>query len=159
MTSDAPSLFVAVSGNPVGQPRPRCVPGRRTPVSTMKASVKAYRTHMVAVMKHAVKLAGWRRVKLFECSIVAYYPTPNSKLWGRYCGKVPDRDNIDKLILDCAKTAKIIKDDAGAVEGGVRKLWSQSGGVHMRFLDLGAANPPDADKDDLGALRIDPDTS
>lgn len=152
MPDDTPSLFVAVQGSPVGQPRPRCIPGRRTPVSTMKASVKAYRAHMVEVMKVAVKRSEWQRVKLFECSTTAYYPTRNAKLWGHYCGKVPDRDNIDKLILDCAKTAKIIQDDAGAVEGGVKKLWSQSGGVHIMFRSLDGVEPLDPDAGELGVL-------
>ena len=152
MSSDG--LFIAIKGSPVGQPRPRCVPGRRTPVSTMKAKVKAYRKHMIAVMKTAVKSAGWRRAKLFECSITAYYPTPKSERWGRYCGKVPDRDNIDKLILDCAKAAGIIVDDAGAVEGGVRKLWSEVGGVHIRFRSLDGVYPPDPDAGELGVLEL-----
>ena len=153
-TTSAPSLFVAIAGSPVGQPRGRCVQGRPAPVSTMKASIRAYRAHMVEVMKIVVKHAGWQRVKLFECSITAYYPTRNSKLWGRYCGKVPDRDNIDKLILDCAKTAGIIKDDAGAVEGGVRKLWAQTGDVHIAFRSLDGVEPPDPDADETGALEL-----
>ncbi|KKL65547.1 hypothetical protein LCGC14_2153870 [marine sediment metagenome] len=155
--SGTPSLFVAIKGSPVGQPRPRCIPGRRTPVSTMKKEIKAYREHMITVMKVAVKHSPdrWRRLKLFECNITAYYPTKNKKLWGRYCGKVPDRDNIDKLILDCAKTAGIIKDDAGAVEGGVRKLWAQTGDVHIAFRSLDGVDPPDPDAGDLGVYGMD----
>jgi Holliday junction resolvase RusA-like endonuclease len=147
-------LVAHIEGDPVGQPRARCVPNRRTPVSTVSKKVKAYRTHLIGVLKREAKASGWVKPELFRCDIEAFWGTPVAQRWGRYCGKKPDRDNIDKLVLDCAQRAGVIPDDARAVAGGITKRWSQRGGVLATFEPVEGAPDDSGDDDDLGAFQV-----
>lgn len=154
-----PALHVYIGGEPVGQPRARHIKlpgGKVRVVSTADKDKKAYRAHVIAVMKQEAKRQGWAVPKLFRCDITSYFATKRRDLWGTYCGKKPDRDNIDKLILDCAgrkNGAGIIKDDAGAADGSLPKLWSETGGVLIVFRSLDGVEPPDPDRNDLGVLE------
>lgn len=148
-------LHVYVSGAPKGQPRARHVPagkGKVRVVSTMDPKIAAYRIRMIAIMKHEAKAAGWAKPKLAQVDVIAYYATKDHAKRGQYCGKKPDRDNIDKLILDCAQEAKLIGDDATVAAGAVTKLWSALGGVQIAFRSLDGVSPQQDDDDDTGAL-------
>lgn len=152
------SLTIYIAGDPVGQPRARCIPlpgGKVKLVSTADKKKKAYKAQLIVAMKRAAKEQGWQVLKLVECDILAFFSTRDEKRWGNYCGKKPDRDNIDKLILDCAgqkRGAGIITDDATVAQGGVRKMWSEHGGVSITFRSLDGVKPPDPERGDLGAL-------
>jgi Holliday junction resolvase RusA-like endonuclease len=156
----AESLTIYVAGDPVGQPRARCIPlpgGKVKLVSTADKKKKAYKTRLIAAMKRAAKKQGWQVPELVACYIVAFYSTRSPERWGNYCGKKPDRDNIDKLILDCAgkkNGAGIITDDAKVAQGGVMKIWSRHGGVSIIFYSLDGMKPPDPERDDLGAIVV-----
>ena len=172
MTS--PKLQIYVGGAPKGQPRGRHVPagkGKFRVVSTADPKIAAYRTRLIAVMKKAAKDQGWEPPKLVggpwrvrpshlvRVDVVAYFPTQDAERWGHYCGKKPDRDNIDKLILDCAGAkngAGLFKDDACVAAGGVLKVWSGLGGVQITLSSLDGQMHQQDDDDDLGALEPDP---
>ena len=151
-------LFIYVAGDPVGQPRARCIalPGGKVKlISTADKKKSAYKKQLIALMKREAKRQGWEAPALAACFVLAYFGTKHKDRWGRYCGKKPDRDNIDKLILDCAgekKGAGIIKDDAKIVEGGVRKMWGNKGAVLIEFRAYPKdACPVDVEIDDIGA--------
>ena len=157
------TLSIYVGGAPKGQPRPLFVParggGKFRVVSTADRKIAAYRTRMIAVMKHASVMALWKPPpKLVRVDVVAYFATKDAALWGHYCGKKPDRDNIDKLILDCAGAkngAGLFKDDACVAAGSVLKLWSRLGGVQITLTSLDGVMPQQDDEDDLGAQEPD----
>jgi Holliday junction resolvase RusA-like endonuclease len=155
----APVLYIYVGGAPKGQPRGRHVPagkGKFRVVSTADPRIAAYRTRLIAVMKQEAKRQDWKPPELVRVDIAAYFATKDAERWGHYCGKKPDRDNIDKLILDCAGAkngAGLFKDDACVAAGGVMKVWSKLGGVLIELKSLDAVIPQQDDDDDLGALR------
>jgi Holliday junction resolvase RusA-like endonuclease len=150
-------LHIYVAGAPKGQPRGRHVPagkGKFRVVSTADPKITAYRTRLIAVMKEEAKSQGWETPKLVEVNILAFFYTKDSFKWGHYCGKKPDRDNIDKLILDCAGAkngAGLFKDDACVAAGSVTKLWSRLGGLQIELTSLDGVWPQQDDDDDLGA--------
>ena len=146
------SLHVYIGGDPVGQPRARHIPGVKTPVSTADKRKKIYRAHVIGVMKRRLHKHDWTVPKIVEVSWISYNKTRDRKKWGHYCDKKPDRDNSDKLILDCAQKAGIIRDDKSVAEGTLRKVWSRYGGWTIIFRSLDGALPPDPDAEDLGAF-------
>ncbi len=156
------TLSIYVGGAPKGQPRGRHVPagkGKFRVVSTADPKIAAYRTRLIAVMKQEAKDKGWEPPKLVRVDIVAYFATKDAERWGYYCGKKPDRDNIDKLVLDCAGAkngAGLFKDDACVAAGGVPKVWSRLGGVQIELRSLDGVKFQQDDDDDLGALEPDP---
>jgi Holliday junction resolvase RusA-like endonuclease len=156
-------LCIYVGGAPKGQPRGRHVPagkGKFRVVSTADPKIAAYRTRLIAVMKEKAKGQSWEPPMLVSVNIVAYYVTRKQHLWGHYCGKKPDRDNIDKLILDCAGAkngAGLFKDDACVAAGSILKLWSRLGGVQIELTSLDGVMPQQDDDDDLGAQEYDLD--
>lgn len=152
------SVGIYMAGDPVGQPRARCIPlpgGKVKMVSTADKKKKAYKTHLISVMRAAMKAAKWEPPKLVRCDVEAFFYTRKSQLWGKYCGKKPDRDNIDKLILDCAEAAGVFTGgDEGVVEGRIRKIWSEAGGVTAVFQSLDHVGTADDDAEgDLGAFQ------
>ncbi len=152
-------LCIYVGGTPKGQPRGRHVPagkGKFRVVSTADPKIKAYRTRLIAVMKECAKNQGWEPPTLCHVEILAFLYTKDSSKWGYYCGKKPDRDNIDKLVLDCAGAkngAGLFKDDACVADGSVRKMWSRLGGLQIELTSLDGVRPQQDDDDDLGALE------
>ncbi len=145
-------LHLSLGGDPVGQPRGRVPKGRTKPVSLMSKRHRSYRTALVGIMERAKDAAGWVRPVLARCDVIAYFGTKDRAKWGYYCGKVPDIDNIQKMVLDAAQAAGIIKDDRSIAAGSTEKIWAYSGAVLVSFggLDAEAPAPTDDDPDDLG---------
>lgn len=152
----AKPLRIFLGSQAVAQPRARHVPvGRgkmRRVVSTADKKVKAYREHLIALLKREAKAQGWVAPSVVDVSWTAYVETAGKALWGRYCPVKPDRDNVDKLVLDCAKVAKIVKDDDSVADGRLLKVWAECGGWEVTFRSLEGAVPPDPDDDDLGVF-------
>ncbi len=149
-------LHLSLGGDPVGQPRARGVVtkgGKVRMVSTMKKSHKAYRTALVGAMERVAAQTGWVRPELVRCDITAYFGTKDRAKWGYYCGKVPDIDNIAKMVYDAAQAAGIIKDDRAIAAGSTVKMWSSAGAVLVSFWSVNAEVPAPVgdDPDDLGA--------
>ena len=152
------SFGVYMKGDPVGQPRGRCIPlpgGKVKLVSTANKVKKAYKAALIVQMEGAMMAAQWVPCKLVRCDVDAFFYTKKAELWGKYCGKKPDRDNIDKLILDCAETAGVFTGgDQGVAEGYIRKVWSEAGGVTIVFQSLDHLGALDDDAEgDLGAFK------
>lgn len=153
------TFTVAVSSTPIAQPRARHVAGRSLPVSTADKKVKAYRRHLIAEMERAAEKDGWRAPSgPVRVSWKAYRSTRDKTRWWGWCDVKPDRDNIDKLVLDCAQAAGVIaKGDQKVAAGTLEKFWVPPGheGLIIVFEAL-EARPVPADEDpedDLGALE------
>ena len=161
MTKPPPNferLVVHLPGNPVGQPRGRHVPagkGRVRVVAVTDPAIAAYQTRLEEAMRAAAEDQGWTCPEgPLGVWITAYFGTRDQARWGFYCGKKCDRDNIDKLWLDCAGRAGLIykKRDERVAEGGVRKVWAPTGGVVAVFRSLEGVRAPEEPDDDLGVF-------
>jgi Holliday junction resolvase RusA-like endonuclease len=63
-----------------------------------------------------------------------------SKQRGRYAKK-PDRDNIDKLILDALKRGGILKDDCIVADGLLRKRYGEQNMLEIELVTLDSMQP------------------
>jgi Holliday junction resolvase RusA-like endonuclease len=68
-------------------------------------------------------------------SWVAYFPIPQSwskkkkaEMAGQLHRQVPDRDNVDKAILDA-----LFKDDSGIAAGHIEKRWDDGNGPRIEL--------------------------
>ena len=138
------SIDITVSGVPIAQPRQRTrIAGKagkvfaqnytpsRHPVQEFKLAIRrALQTHGIADVWRGPVCIDW----------VAVFPRPSSKVWKskpmpryRHIGK-PDRDNLDKAILD-ALTGVLLADDSQACSGSMEKfVASGNEQPHVRIL-------------------------
>lgn len=134
-----------VEGDPQGQPRHRSAilktklgPKLHNYAKTTKFFMRVVR----AARQHApeIPLDGPLSVDLFF-RFKAKAGTPFTAVW---MDQKPDRDNLDKGVLDALTRAKFWNDDCQVCEGGVKKQWArpgERGGVYVsvwRLLDSDA---------------------
>jgi Holliday junction resolvase RusA-like endonuclease len=61
--------------------------------------------------------------------VTFFFPTKVSDRWGKPHTHKPDRDNLDKLVLDeCTKVGVFGGDDCRVSAGMIRKYWVRPGG-------------------------------
>lgn len=148
-----------VSGEPLGQPRPRARimkigAGRAAkfiPQIYNPADADPWKRRVLSVAeKHAPPAPLDGPVRVDE---IFYLPRPQ-RLYRRrdpdgpvVCTSRPDRDNLDKLILDALKTAGYFRDDAQVCDGYPRKLY------HAKTGKPGAAVRVSVPADDAGLFE------
>lgn len=106
---------------PKAQPRPRFVRGRV--ISTVDPATRAWKD---AVLR-AVHAAGVKFDGAVCVEATVFLPTKDQSRWGKPHLMKPDRDNLDKAILDSITAAAVWVDDSVAWSGGVCKVWCQPG--------------------------------
>ena len=142
-------LQVYVDGRPRPQPRPRFINGRV--ISNANAHAKLWKDRLVTAFQGA--RAGAARVErpVFLMS-QAMFSTPDRSRWGHPHAFLPDKDNVEKLVMDALVSAGTIKDDSLIYGGEIVKLWAERDGMLVSLLEPGERVP--ADPDDLGALVV-----
>ncbi len=135
---------IVVPAIPIAQPRPRAaVCGQRAAVYHAKGPVDAFKATVrlaAAEVYRGPPLDGPVCVNL-----VFTFPRPKSMIWKikpmprlRHAKK-PDRDNLDKAVLD-ALTGLMWRDDAQVCDGSITK-WIAAGdeqpGVEITVIPLG----------------------
>lgn len=126
---------------PVAQPRPRAVKfgdrARMHEVTHVKGEDGQRRPHPIAAFKATVRLAAQQAYQgppiaaPVRIDVQFVFPRESSKVWKtkpmpRYPHTVkPDRDNLDKAVLDALKGTVII-DDCQAYAGTIEK-WRAAG--------------------------------
>jgi len=114
-------IVLHVRGLPKSQPRPRFFRGRV--IATASKDVKAWKDS-VTRCAHATQA---KLVGAVAVDATLFLPTKDKARWGKPHLLKPDRDNLDKAILDALTTSKLWEDDCQAWSGGVRKVWCQPG--------------------------------
>lgn len=142
-------LSVYITGTPRPQPRARFVDGRV--VSTASRHAKLWKNLVISSLLAARKGLFIERPVGLWCD--AMFPTPKSERWGKPHAIRPDKDNVEKLVMDALVKAGILKDDSLVCDGALRKLWAQRGGMSIVLLEAGQL--PKVDADDLGAVALD----
>lgn len=143
----SPGINFFVAGDPVGQPRPRVtINGTFTPhgaIDGWKARIA------IGAYKHRPKelLAGPLRVHL-----VFFFPRPKSHFKGK--NKIlrttapnwhmvrPDRDNLDKAVLDCLTKSGFWGDDCQVCSGYVEKRYCDPGEKPGVDVSIRPITPP-----------------
>lgn len=126
-------IVIYVSGTPRPQPRARHLPSGKVVSTTGKLS-KAWKE---AVAREARIVAKRERAEIdrlrdgpFAVDHVFWFATPKAERWGQPHGAKPDRDNLDKLMMDTLRQAGALPgDDAKAADGRITKLWARSPAV------------------------------
>lgn len=143
-------LRAYVAGQPRPQPRARFINGRVVSTANMRA--KVWKNSVVAALRRA--LQGRARIERpvgLWCE--SSFHTPRQERWGKPHAFRPDKDNIEKLVMDSLMVAGVVKDDSLVCEGSMRKVWAMDGGLTIMLLEPGEFPPNEAD--DLGALAIE----
>lgn len=140
MTSQ--TIVIRVPAVPVAQPRPRATMGhggraRVHEVSTIKNSDGSRKPHPIAAFKATVRMAAQQAYNgppltgPLCCDVVAVFPRTAGQTWKRRPmprlrhEKKPDRDNLDKAIMD-SLTGILWIDDCQVCDGRILK-WIASG--------------------------------
>lgn len=130
-------LTIRIIGTPKAQPRPRAfariiklADGRKVPTARVHeaGTAEAWKSEIAAEVEKrrpAIPLSGPLRI-----DITFLFPRSNAYLRssrrpdGRMLHDVkPDRDNLDKAVLDCLKLMRYYEDDGQVCDGRIRKLY------------------------------------
>jgi Holliday junction resolvase RusA-like endonuclease len=135
-------LRIRVPAVPVAQPRARATQGRNGharvhEVTTIKNADGSRKAHPIVAFKATVRLAVERAYQgppltgPLRVDVTAVFPRPNSMIWKtklmpreRHIKK-PDRDNLDKAVLDSLKDLLWV-DDCQVCAGEIEK-WIAAG--------------------------------
>lgn len=152
-------IVVSVDGLPRAQPRGRHVPagkGKFRVAAVTDKGIKLYIAQVEKACRAAVARIGADQVPtgVVRTELTVFMPTQRAERWGRLHGNKPDKDNLEKLWLDCAKRAGLLpKDDGRVADGRAVKVWAQTGGAVFWLEPAGEVYQED-DEDDLGAEPI-----
>lgn len=70
---------------------------------------------------------------------VFYFATKDRPRWGKPHTAVPDRDNLDKLVMDALVAAGALGgDDRRVADGRLTKLWAPTAGVIVTIRPWGS---------------------
>lgn len=123
-------IHIHVAGTPRPQPRPRFWRGRV--ISTGSQLVRLWRHLMEAEFRKHAPQGGPISVPV-RVDCIAMFPTPKMERWGLPHTVRPDRDNVEKGVLDVLVKARVLKDDALVSSGSFRKIWAERGGLDVRI--------------------------
>ncbi len=137
-----------MAGHPRPQPRARHVGGRV--VSTANAKAKAFRTALEARAREAVSHIGGVEVlaqawagRALRVDSLWTFPTPKRERWGQLHTPRPDRDNLEKLLLDVlVKAGALGGDDSRVAAGEPVKVWGERGSVAVTVTPAAIASIP-----------------
>lgn len=144
-------LTMTMGGNPKAKPRGRAIPGRRRPVS-LTGGAKRYASALTARACVAVLdlggadaiRAAWGGLAI-RVDIIATFSTAKAERWGAPHTHKPDKDNIEKMILDClAKAGALGGDDARVADGATRKVWGRAGSMAVTVKPMSNTTRPSA---------------
>lgn len=152
-------IVLHFDGTPQPQPRPRAVRGHITSAGALSKAGKAWRAQVEAVCAAArdgLDLDGehaWFRGALCVDLLFWFATDKAERHDGPHTAK-PDKDNLEKMVLDCADRVKLLPKGDQRVSGGfTHKLWAPRPGALMRLRPW-SPPPIPGDDDDMGA---DPD--
>ena len=138
------SLSFYALGTPVGQPRPRsCKRGKRSGVYNPRTADE-WKAAVAAAAKAAWD--GRQFTGPIRLSITAWMSRPKSHFRAdgqlkpgapRWHVSKPDRDNVEKAVMDAITNAGIWTDDSLVCDGPVRKLYANGQpGAEVRIEEI-----------------------
>jgi Holliday junction resolvase RusA-like endonuclease len=132
------ALVVTLKGRPYALPRARHIPGRRRPVS-LTGPAKVYAQALQRAARAVVLNVGVERVQqefaggALAVSVLWVFPTPKAERWGKPHTLRPDKDNLEKMALDCLERAGGLGgNDCRVAVGRQVKQWGPEGWAAIR---------------------------
>jgi Holliday junction resolvase RusA-like endonuclease len=152
MTEPVEPFTFSVFGTPRGKSRPRWT-GKHM-VSTANPHEKLWKRFVERAAFAAVICRG-DPLPLFKgpvrCRMVFTFEPPRSdrERIGTPHTLKPDKDNLEKLVLDAMTRAKVFRDDSQVADGPVEKWWGDRAGVVVMVEQIdGSAQSPIAEEPD-----------
>lgn len=138
-------MRIYLDGQPRPQPRPRLGNGRV--VSIARKTTKTWKERLVAEIAAARNDAP---PVTTPCGVrlTFFMQTKRRERWGQPHTARPDKDNLEKMCLDCLVKAGALSDDSIVAEGVTRKLWAERGGVEIIVQPYGLP----LEDDETGAI-------
>lgn len=139
--STPPTVSFFAAGTPRPKARPRHVAGRV--VSTVKPAERVWRAAVERACRGAIESLGlplplYPAGVPFEARMLFTFRTADRDRIGTWHTQKPDKDNLEKLVLDVMVRCGLIADDSGANRGPVEKVWGHRPGVAVILAPLGA---------------------
>ena len=154
-------LIVTLIGTPRALPRPRFVGAHQHPVS-LTGHAKAYAQALERAARAVVLKVGVHTVQqefaghALAVSILWQFPTMFRERWGQPHTFRPDKDNLEKMTLDCLQRAGALGgDDSRVALGSTAKLWGSAGLLAAR-VELADRAPQATAKGKKDKLSIPP---
>lgn len=128
-----PGLTLTMAGTPRPQPRARHVGGKV--VSTADPKARAFRDALQGRALEAVSNVGGAAAlavawggRALVVDLAFTFPTRFRLRWGKPHAHKPDKDNLEKMVLDCLGRAGALGGDDSRVASGVTsKIWGPVG--------------------------------
>lgn len=146
---------IYVPGVPRPQPRPRFIKGRVVSLASGKAQL--WKSRVMDECRGWLALDGSARVDAPVAVMMTFwFPTEDEARVGKPHTHRPDKDNLEKLVLDAMVRSGVLKDDALVVSGSTTKLWGYQGGVTITVSGFNAKRHVSSmgSEDDLGAFEV-----
>lgn len=145
------SVVLHVTGTPRPKQSVRWVDGRAISVAATRKLLKLWTATLKAEARRSAldrQLDGAIRV-----DIDFYFGTPKAERWGQPHTHKPDKDNLEKAVLDALKGI-VFTDDSRVASGSTAKWWAERAGAVI-VVSEAQKRQLDYDDDDLGAAKID----
>jgi len=135
------TITFSVSGTPRPLPRPRFIKGRKRPVSITSATAKVWKQAVERAARQCLADLGKDDLgdEALRVDIEFTFATPKAERWGKPHTNKPDKDNLEKMILDCMERAGMFgKGDEQVAKGNTAKRWGQQASVVVLIRGIGA---------------------
>jgi Holliday junction resolvase RusA-like endonuclease len=153
MENWTPILDFFVPGTPKPQPRPRAFARR----IGNKAVARVYNPTDAEGWKNFIAIAARDHLPAsrlegpISLDLDFYFERPG-RLMGRKWpdgpiphDSAPDRDNLEKAVMDCMTALGFWRDDGQVCDGRVRKFYTARGGIPGAQIRISIYSPPDQD--------------
>lgn len=135
----------SVRGTPRPKARARHI-GNRV-ITTTRKTEKVWRAAVKRSLVAAIANRG-DPTPLFagpvRVSMVFTFEPPDSARLGQPHTQKPDKDNLEKLVLDAMEKAGVFRNDSQVAQGPVEKWWGERGGATVLVEQIDAPARPSA---------------
>lgn len=130
-------LVITMAGTPRPQPRARHVGGRV--ISNASPKARAFAVALQRAAREAVSNIGGEAIltqawagRALRVDILCEFATRDTTRWGRLHTHRPDKDNLEKMVLDALVRAGALGgDDSRAATGTTTKVWAETGRISV----------------------------
>jgi Holliday junction resolvase RusA-like endonuclease len=150
-------IVLHVSGTPRPKQSARFVKGRVVSVERTNKLLKLWKASVRSQALRYSRSGGACIDGAVRADIDFYFATPKRERWGQPHTHVPDKDNLEKAVLDALKDTGVFTDDKMVAGGAVFKWWSEAAGavIVLKPFQSHVDDSHVDDGDDLGAVSVD----
>ena len=153
------AVVLHVSGTPRPKQSARWVNGRPVSVAKTQKHLKAWTQRIVTACRAHLRAGGQPLSGAIAIRTDCFFASKDSKRHGQPHTNVPDKDNLEKAILDALQRGGILANDSAVAGGPLWKWWAAKAGAVIELRPFNsqaverASVARDSD-DDLGAKEL-----